>query len=147
MSEQQTKQEGPALRGGTEGGELGRILDPGLASAEGTPGIAAPSGGVRARAVNDQTNLTGLSERIEATPERFAGGKTREAILGYLEGVAFPAKKDWIVRAARRASAPDDVVRALEMLPATEYDKAESLLRDYLPLPDKDDVEPTKGKT
>jgi len=147
MAEQDTKQGGPHLRGGLEGGELGRAVDPGFTDEQGTPGISNPSGGVRYGRPSDQPDLTGLESRIEASPAILAGGRTPEAILGYLRDVQFPAKKDWVVRAARRAGAPDDMVRALETLPKTDYPDADTLLRDYPPLPDLDDVEPTKGVT
>lgn len=134
-------------RGGTEGGEAARALDVNLKEG-GTPGITSPSGDVHveppARAV-PRTDMNAIEH--EAASLRLAGGKTVEDLRGYLGDLAFPAKKDTIVRAARRNGAPEDVIGALNLLTATEYRAFEALLADYPLLPDRDDVEPNKGTT
>jgi len=76
---------------------------------------------------------------------RLAGGKTPEAVLGYLAGVEFPAKKDALVRAAYRNKAPEDVLGALTLLPATDYADPEAVIRDYPPLPDAADLDRMEG--
>jgi len=146
MAEQQTPQTpeaGQRLRGGTEGGELSRAMDPASAD-EGTPGVASASGGVHIEQPSRYSPRTDLPARVNPDG-RLMGGKTPEAILGYIAGVEFPAKKDAIVRAAYRNSAPEDVLGALTILPATEYADADSLIRDYPGLPDEADLARSEG--
>ena len=134
MADQGTK--GAPLRGGTEGGESGRVVDV-PAAGEGTPGISSPSGGTRSGA-HTQAGL-GMADPTRGTaPPRLAGGKSPETILGYLDGVSFPAKKDAIIRAGARNGAPEDVLEAMRLLRATEYESAERMLGDYPRLPDED---------
>ena len=140
MTDDQTQQRKPeGLRGGTEGGQAARAVD--VASRdEGTPGIAAPAGGVHNASPSQHTPTTGLAER-PLEDARLAGGKSVGAVMDYLAGVEFPAKKDTIIRAARRQGAPEDVLGSLMVLPATEYDGPDALLRDYPRLPTKDEIE------
>jgi len=134
------------LRGGTEGGDSARAMDANVGSG-GTRGLTSPSGDVHVEAPGQAVPRTSLVDRPVETP-RLAGGKTPEQIRGYLEGISFPAKKDDIVRAARRNGAPEEVIGAMnQMLSHTAYASFEELLGDYPRLPDRDDVEPTKGKT
>ncbi len=53
--------------------------------------------------------------------ERLAGGKSDANILSFLQGIEFPAHKDDIIHAVRKNGAPNDVVAALERLPANEF--------------------------
>jgi len=132
------------LRGGTQGGEAAGAMDLDTKGG-GTPGIGSASGGVHVERPSEYVPRTGLADRpVEDT--RLAGGKTPEDILGYLGGMTFPAKKDTIVREARRHGAPEDVLGAMNMLSKTDYASPEDLLRDYPRLPDPDDVDPTKGQ-
>jgi len=82
---------------------------------------------------------TPLADRPVETP-RLAGGKTPQMVRGYLGEVAFPAKKDDLVRAARRNGAPEDVIWSMNQLTATEYASMDELLSDYPRLPDEDSV-------
>lgn len=107
-------------------------------SSEGTAGVSSPSGGVRTGA-HGGAGL-GLSDpRRGASEPRLAGGKSPEAVLGWLRGVEFPAKKDAIIRAAAHNGAPEDVQDALRLLTATEYESAERMLGDYPRLPGADE--------
>ncbi len=134
MADQKSQQPGqPHLRGGTEGGEASRAANVNLC-AEGTPDATAASGGVHTGPASRHQPATGLADR-PLEDERLHGGKTAADVLGYLKGLDFPAKKDAIVRAARRNGAPDDVLGSLHVLTATEYADADSLLRDYPRLP------------
>jgi len=143
---EQKQNNGRELRGGLEGGEAARGLEKATAD-QGTPGVSNPSGGMLgATEVSRQGMWTDLAAHGETGPVRLAGGKTPEAILGYLNGVDFPAKKDWIVRVARRNDAPEDVIAALGMLPKTDYDDPDTLIRDYPLLPEADDVSSSKGR-
>ncbi len=63
--------------------------------------------------------------------ERLAGGKTEAHILGFLEGLSFPAHKDDIVHAARKNGAPNDIVSTLEQLPANEFADEQELIAVY----------------
>lgn len=63
--------------------------------------------------------------------ERLAGGKTEATILRFLEGISFPAHKDDLVHAARKNGAPNDIVAALEQLPANELANEEELIAIY----------------
>ncbi|HZV05224.1 MAG TPA: DUF2795 domain-containing protein [Gemmataceae bacterium] len=63
--------------------------------------------------------------------ERLAGGKTRESVLEYIRGVSFPAHKDDLVHAARKNGAPNDIISALEQLPANELADEEQLIDVY----------------
>lgn len=63
--------------------------------------------------------------------ERLAGGKTREGIMRFLTGISFPIHKDHLVHTARRNGAPNDVVVALEQLPANEVANEKHLLDVY----------------
>jgi len=134
------------LRGGTEGGDASRAMDVNM-KGSGTTGLSAPSGDVHVETPGQAVPRTDLVDRAVEDPRLF-GGKTPEMIRGYLAGVSFPAKKDDIVRAARRNGAPEDVIGAMnQLLSRTEYASFDELLSDYPRLPDRDDVEPNKGKT
>jgi len=63
--------------------------------------------------------------------ERLFDGKTAEDVLRFLRGIQFPAKKDDLVHAARRNSAPNDIVASLERLPAHELKSEQHLLDAY----------------
>jgi hypothetical protein len=123
-------------RGGTDGGRPERMMDVGAMS-EGTAAQGAPSGGVHNEAPSRQVPRTDLDARDDRPP-RLAGGKSASDVLRLLGGLEFPAKKDAVVRAARRNGAPDDVLGALNLLTATEYADEQALLRDY-PRLDNDD--------
>jgi len=133
------------LRGGTQGGEVGRVVDVNLMRS-GTPGISSPSGDVHIEPPARAVPRTDMPARDVEEP-RLAGGKTPDDIRAYLADLDFPAKKDSIVRAVRRNGAPEDVIGAVNLLNATEYGSFEQLMRDYPRLPDRDDVDPNKGKT
>jgi len=138
------KQEERNLRGGTEAGDLTRAM-PAKAGEEGTPDISSGSGGVHIESPADYKPRTDMAARPTEGVPRLGGGKTPEDILGYLTGVDFPALKDTLVRAASRNGAPEDVVAALSILPATEYGSAEQLIRDYPRLPEGGGMELSKG--
>jgi len=141
----QKQHAGHELRGGTEGGEVARVMGAGGLHEEGTLDLS-PSGGSHVEPPAQAVSRTGLAER-PLEEHRLAGGKTPEAILGYLRGVTFPAKKDTLVRAAGTNGAPPDVLGNLTTLPSTDYASADQLLREYPRLPDPDEVDPTKGST
>ena len=63
--------------------------------------------------------------------ERLAGGKTREDILRFFNGVSFPAHKDDLVHAARKNGAPNDIIDALQKMPANELADEQQLLDVY----------------
>lgn len=63
---------------------------------------------------------------------RLAGGQDFANLMTFLRGVRFPAKKDDLVHAARSNGAPNDVVAALEGLPATDF-AGQQALADALP--------------
>lgn len=63
--------------------------------------------------------------------ERLAGGKTESTILQFVEGVSFPAHKDDLVHAARKNGAPNDIVSALEQMPANELADERELIANY----------------
>ena len=63
--------------------------------------------------------------------ERLAGGKTESTILRFVEGVSFPAHKDDLVHAARKNGAPNDIVSALEQMPANELADEKELIAIY----------------
>jgi hypothetical protein len=130
-------------RGGTEGGGPSRMMDAN-AMTEGTPSQGAPSGGVHNEPASGQVPRTDLDARGDRPP-RLVGGKSPSEVLDYLRGLEFPAKKDAVVRAARRNGAPEDVLGALNMLTATEYADEQQLLRDY-PRLDNDDPESSAGR-
>jgi hypothetical protein len=137
----------PDLRGGTEGGEAARGLGPNMKGA-GTPGLSAPSGDVHVESPSRAVPRTDMTAGApEPDTARLAGGKAVDALRGYLGDVSFPAKKDALVRAARRNGAPEDVLGAMNLLTRTEYGSFDELVRDYPRLPDRDAVEPNKGKT
>jgi hypothetical protein len=69
--------------------------------------------------------MTGL-EREPESP-RLAEGKSPEELRAYLGDLSFPAKKDALVHAVRRNGAPEDVLGAMSLLPATEYHSFEGL--------------------
>ncbi len=133
-------------RGGTEGGEVSRAMDVALKES-GTPGIASPAGDVHVEPPSRYQPRTDLESRPTEGTARLMGGKTAQDVLGYVAGVSFPAKKDALVRAARRNGAPDDVLGAMNMLSHTEYESADALPADYPRLPDENEVEPGKGQT
>lgn len=130
-------------RGGPDGGGASRMMDAN-AMAGGTPAQAAPSGGVHNEPASRQVPRTGLDARDDRPP-RLVGGKSPSEVLGYLHGLEFPAKKDDIVRAARRNGAPEDVLGALTVLTATGYADQQQLLRDY-PRLDGDDPGSSAGR-
>lgn len=59
---------------------------------------------------------------------RLADGTTSEELLQYLQGVSFPAHKDDIVLAARKAGAPSELVDLLQGIPRTQFASAEELI-------------------
>ncbi len=63
--------------------------------------------------------------------ERLANAKTSSTVLGYLQGIQFPAKKDDIVHAARESGAPNDIVDVLSGLPRNEFGSADELIELY----------------
>ncbi len=63
--------------------------------------------------------------------ERLAGGKTRENILRFFSGISFPAHKDDLVHAARKNGAPNDIIDALQKLPANELADEQQLMDVY----------------
>lgn len=63
--------------------------------------------------------------------ERLAGGKSREGILRFIKGISFPIHKDDLVHTARRNGAPNDVIAALEQLPANELADEQQLMDIY----------------
>jgi hypothetical protein len=139
MAEQKKQQPRPqGLRGGTEGGDAARAMNV-EGRDERTSGTVSPVGGVHNPPPSRYHPATDLAAR-PLEDARLAGGKTADELLGYLRGVEFPTKKDPIIRAARRNGAPEDVLGALERLPATEYADADSFLRDYPRLPTPDDL-------
>ena len=131
------------LRGGTQGGEAARLIDPDN-GAEGTPGNA-PSGGARPEAPSRYASRTGLEGRAPGTDEMLSGGKTVAQISGYLQGVSYPANKEDVIRAARRGGAPDDVLADLSVMTRPHYSSFDEVAADYPRLPDRDAVETTKG--
>ena len=62
---------------------------------------------------------------------RLAGGKSDMSIMRYLDGVQFPVHKDVIIHTARHNGAPNDVIDALQQLPANEYASPEELIEAY----------------
>jgi hypothetical protein len=141
---EQTRQ--TPLRGGTQGGEAARTVDVHMKDS-GTAGLSA-SGDIHVEPPSRAVPRTDLAAGDrEGDTLRLAGGKTPDVIRGYLGDIAFPASKDDLVRAVRCNGAPDDIIGAMNLLTATEYRTVEDLIRDYPPLPDRDDVEPRKGTT
>jgi hypothetical protein len=65
---------------------------------------------------------------------------TIREVLRALGEVDFPATKDELVEAARAASAPDEVVRALRGIPPVEYANREEVGRSVRVDPSPDPV-------
>jgi uncharacterized protein DUF2795 len=54
---------------------------------------------------------------------------TNDEVSQYLKTVDFPASKEEIVRAAKRAGAPESVRKALQSMPAVAYYSKDEVLR------------------
>jgi hypothetical protein len=67
--------------------------------------------------------------------ERLANAKSAQDVLRYLDGIQFPAKKHDIIHAARRNKAPNDIIGALDQLPANEFATSQDLINAYPHLP------------
>lgn len=61
----------------------------------------------------------------------FVDGVTTEQLRRYLADVSFPALKNNVVHAARRAQAPNELVAVLERLPLTEFQSLDELIAAY----------------
>ncbi|MFF1280391.1 DUF2795 domain-containing protein [Streptomyces sp. NPDC058299] len=57
-------------------------------------------------------------------------------VLDALKDVSYPADRDRLLTAAREAGAPDEVVRALRVIPAEEYGGREEVARAVRAAPD-----------
>jgi len=124
---------GGALRGGTQGGDTARAAS-GI-SAEGTQDITSPAGGIHVPTPREYK--PGIEMRDDQP--HLAGGKSPNDVRRYLRDVTFPTKKDHLVRTAAINGAPDEVVRCITMLPATDYGSFEDVIRDYPRLPQRED--------
>jgi len=60
-----------------------------------------------------------------------AGGKSPTDILQFIEGMAFPVKKDELIRVVRHNGAPEDILGALTNLPSTDIASKEQLIELY----------------
>jgi hypothetical protein len=123
------------LRGGTQGGEAARAMS-GVAG-EGTPDLSAPSGGVHSATparYEPRTDVAGGDHTL-------TGGKSPDEVRCYLGALSFPVRKEDLIRTAASNGAPNDIVRSLSSLPATNYGSFEEVIRDYPRLPEPEDME------
>jgi len=124
---------GGSLRGGTQGGDVARAVS-GI-SPEGTEDVASPAGGIHV--ATPRKYVPGVE--VGDDQHHLAGGKSPNDVRRYLREVTFPTKKDHLVRAAAINGAPDEVIRSLTMLPATDYGSFEDVIRDFPRLPERED--------
>jgi len=125
------KTEPRGLKGGTEEGEVARLIGPD-SMAEGTPGIGSPAGGVHVKSPPATVPTTTQGTHInDGDTLRLAGGKTPDMVLSYLEGVQFPAKKDVLIHAARQKGAPEDVLWGLFQMIPIDYASPDEVIREY----------------
>lgn len=106
-------------RGGTQGGEAARGIDP-RAKESGTRGMTSPAGGV--------TSPPPAQAIPNTRPQPEQAG---EQVARFVRGIDYPALKDTVVRHVRQAGAPNGIVATLENIPVTQFDSAEHVLRAY----------------
>ena len=65
---------------------------------------------------------------------------TPDTVLSYLPDVDYPADKDTLLTAARRHSAPDEVLKAIRAIPPVDYRSREEVARSVA-------VDPGSGRS
>jgi hypothetical protein len=63
--------------------------------------------------------------------ERLIGGQPVQDLMGFIQDIRYPARKDEVIHAARRNGAPDEVVAELERLPVRDFQNSQEVLDVY----------------
>jgi hypothetical protein len=113
-------------RGGTQGGEPARALDPN--SKEGGTSNLASASGVAVSSPHAEP-VTGI-DRQPFDPFMRDGTPLAE-IQRCLEGIKFPALKHDVVHHATRAGANEFIVAELERIPVSTFQSVEHVLHSY----------------
>lgn len=62
---------------------------------------------------------------------RGVGGQSPSNVQNFLKGVSYPAKKEDLIRTAKKNGAPSEVMEVIQGLPDNEYGGPQEVMKGY----------------